>query len=105
MSVYSTNIFNGVAPAGTTVHVTPPPDVTVVLRDVTAITLGGNDSIYLYFGPPGDAQGSISLLTTSVIAAPYSSWQGRQVIEPGGVLTITSNLLDHQVSVSGYYLS
>jgi hypothetical protein len=105
VQTYSTQFFAGAIGLGTTALYTVPTGFVVVVRDVTVY---GNFATAEQVGVGLEVAGSISgylLFANPLHPGDLAEWQGRQVINAGGVLTAVSGGSGPIVWASGYLLT
>lgn len=104
MSVYSTSLFAGNAPASGGVLYTAPANAVVVVRDITLYNSTGGaltSSISRYAS--GSFAGVI-FTVPSLAASAYEQWTGRQVLDAGDELVSGNSAAGVYTLISGYVL-
>jgi len=98
--VYSTRLLD--LAAVTHGAIVCPPSMTVVIRDIDVFQAAGEvDGYYVLNSPAGAA---FAFAEFSGSGAQFSSWRGRQVLQPGETANYSSANPTYVV-ISGYLLS
>lgn len=103
-SVYSTQFFANVIPAGTTMLYTVPAGMTVVVRDIELYnSTAAGINVQVFVGGSGaDAQIDTALPLT---ASTPRHWDGRAVLNAGQQIVGYAEAAGVQCLLSGYLLS
>lgn len=103
MSVYSTNLFTGLAPTSTSTVYTTPAGYTTIVRDIEVYNQSVNSySIYFYTNVSGS--NLVFAGDTGLAADGFYQWKGRVVLPATFSLLIFGGGATIHVTMSGYQL-
>jgi hypothetical protein len=99
--VYSVRLFEALRLSGNLGY-TCPAGVATVLRDVDATVYGNSGTAQFYVG--GAVGQFIWLIEAGAGAAESYQWRGRQVFNPGDIITFSAGGM-WDITASGYHLT